>query len=158
MMVVITSCAPVRALSRPTSPPHIAPATIAAASARTTWSGAGSSTLKPTHTAAMPPANIWPAAPMLKRPDLNPIATLVPASISGVAAVIVSLHPRQLPKAPLPSATYASLTVRSMPVMSPCLTMSMSEIATINAPSTSADRIASALSLSELSRNSHGDS
>ena len=42
----------------------------------------------------------WPCAPMLKSPALKPSPTAMPPRMSGVAARIVKVMPRTLPKAP----------------------------------------------------------
>ena len=68
MMVVMTSCAPVRALRRPAIPAQMAPPMMAAASASRMWSTVGGEMLKPTQRAAMPPMSICPLTPMLNNP------------------------------------------------------------------------------------------
>ena len=89
MIVVITSCAPVRALSSPAIPPNIAPPIAPAATASGTCNQPGPSNAKPTHNEVIPPANIWPVAPMLNNPPLNAIDTARPLSRSGVVPAIV---------------------------------------------------------------------
>ena len=44
----------------------------------------------PTAAPRMAPTFIWPSAPMLNRPALNPRATESPTKISGVAVTMVS--------------------------------------------------------------------
>ena len=82
MIVVITSCALVRALSAPAIPAQIAPASIPAAIARIAWSGQGTPvTAKPTQAAARAPTESCPSAPMLNRPALKARATAIPAKM-----------------------------------------------------------------------------
>ncbi len=90
MMVVMTSWAPVFALSRPAIPPQMAPPTMPATIARIRWNGVGRPTWIPTQVAAIPPISIWPWAPMLNSPARNPSATPRLARISGVLANNVS--------------------------------------------------------------------
>ncbi len=91
MIVTITSCAPVRALRRPTIPPQTAPPTMPAATASTRWITGGRSKPKPTQPAHAAAMSIWPRAPMLNRPTRNARATPRPAAMSGVAKVSVSV-------------------------------------------------------------------
>ena len=91
MIVVMTSCAPVAALSQPGIAAQAAPASTPARSASGRCMKIGSPWMEnPTATAAMPPAIIWPSAPMLKSPARKPSATPRAASVTGAAAVSVS--------------------------------------------------------------------
>ena len=150
MMVVITSCAPVRAFKMPGIAPKIAPPTAPAIIASGTWMYPGPSIAKPTHKAVMPPASIWPVAPMLKRPALNATATEIPHKISGVELLMVLEIARNEPNEPTTSAQYALPTVDSAPTMSPSRRLSISDTTMINAPTTSAESTARNVSLSEL--------
>ena len=94
MIVTITSCAPVRALSSPAIPAQIAPATMAAAIARNRCTGQGSSNVKPTQPAAAPATSICPRPPMLNMPARNARPTPRPAAISGAANLQVSVSGR----------------------------------------------------------------
>ena len=60
MIVVITSWAPVRALSRPGMAPQIAPPRAPASSARGTWRYTGTWIENPTNSANIPPTSSWP--------------------------------------------------------------------------------------------------
>ena len=110
----------------------------------------GPSMAKPTHKAVIPPASIWPVAPMLNRPALNAIATETPHRINGVELLMVFEIARNEPNEPTMSAQYALPTVESAPMTSPFLSLSMSDTTMINAPTISADSIARNVSLSEL--------
>jgi len=85
MIVTITSCAPVAALSRPAMPAQTAPAATPAIIATSMWIGQGISGPKPIQPAAADAASICPRPPMLNSPARNARATPRPAPISGVA-------------------------------------------------------------------------
>ena len=109
MMVVITSCAPVAALSQPAMAAQPAPTSAPAASASGIWmSGGRPAKENPTTTAARPARSSWPSAPMLNRPARKASATPRPARISGAAAVSVSDSAYSDPNEPVNMATYAA--------------------------------------------------
>ncbi len=87
MMVVMTSCAPVLALSAPATAPRSAPAAAAASPAARTASGAGvaAGSEAPMTPQASDATAICPSPPMLKRPPRNATATASPVKTSGVA-------------------------------------------------------------------------
>jgi hypothetical protein len=89
MIVVITSWAPVRALSTPAIPPHTAPPRNPAITASGRWMALGRSQVNPTQPAHVAPMTSCPAAPMLNRPARNASATDKPASARGVASTRV---------------------------------------------------------------------
>ncbi len=105
MIVVITSCAPVRALRIPAIEPHAAPPANPARMASGTWIADGRSHVKPTQPAQVAPMTSWPAAPMLNSPARNASATDRPPRASGVASVRVrpsaSGEPSELSHRPL---------------------------------------------------------
>ena len=93
MIVTITSCAPVRALRRPTMPPQTAPPAMPASDGeRAGGRPSGRSNEKPTQPAAPAAISIWPRPPMLNRPTRKASATPRPAAISGVAKLSVSVR------------------------------------------------------------------
>ena len=120
MMVVMTSWAPVAALSQPAIDAHSAPASMPAISASGRWIKNGRpSKAKPTTTAAMPPISSCPSAPMLNSPARNPSAIPNPASVSGAAAVNVSDSALTEPTEPARSeAKDRPMVARSTPVAS----------------------------------------
>ena len=86
MIVLITSCAPKRALSTPGIAPQPAPAAAAASSASGSCTPAGRPVSEaPARPAAKPPRYIWPSTPMLNRPARKPSATASPVNSRGVA-------------------------------------------------------------------------
>ena len=97
MIVVITSCAPVRALRIPAIEPHAAPPANPAATASGRWIAAGRSQVKPTQPAHVAPITSWPAAPMLNSPARKATATDRPVSASGVASTSVRPRAREEP-------------------------------------------------------------
>ena len=91
MIVVMTSCAPVRALRKPAIPAHRPPATAAASIATSRCSTGGRSRWNATQPAPTAPRMICPWAPMLNRPARNPMPRPRPARISGTDVVMVSV-------------------------------------------------------------------
>ncbi len=90
MIVTMTSCAPVFALSRPGMKPQIAPPMAPHTMASGRWMTSGRPVnVKPARTASMPPMSSWPSPPMLNRPARKARATARPVKISGVASVRV---------------------------------------------------------------------
>jgi hypothetical protein len=87
MMVLMTSWAPVHALSAPGTAPHSAPAAAPAASAtgRATSAGVSIGSAPPASAVANAPTASWPSAPMLKSPARKASATDSPVRSSGVA-------------------------------------------------------------------------
>ena len=152
MMVVITSCAPVRALRKPGMKPHSAPVSVPIATASISSSGLGTSRKASTATVApMAPMMNWPSTPMLKTPLRKEIATASPVKMSGADATSVSVIGRiapaitfgllllnaaasldGTPKAPMTRAEYAlpmfARPARTVPSGSPgkCFRFSMS--------------------------------
>ena len=90
MMVVMTSWAPVFALSSPAMPPQTMPPITPASSATTRWMGPGRLRWIPTQVAVIPPISICPWAPMLNSPARKASAIPRLARISGVLAKRVS--------------------------------------------------------------------
>ena len=87
MIVTITSCAPVRALSTPGMKPYRPPPTMPASRmiGISRIPGSPASQLQvPTHAATVAPTRSWPSAPMLNRPALNAKATASAAPMNGV--------------------------------------------------------------------------
>ena len=86
MIVVMTSCAPNRALSTPGIPPHTPPASTAAKQQSGTNRIAGSPPkVIPTQAVAKEAMYSWPSAPMFSRPQRKATATARPVKMSGVA-------------------------------------------------------------------------
>jgi len=85
MMVVMTSCAPVTALSTPAIAAHSAPVIMPTTIASSMCSGHGSSSEKPIQPAPIAARIIWPWPPMLNRPARKPTARPRPEPMSGVA-------------------------------------------------------------------------
>ena len=86
MIVVITSCAPKRALSTPGIAPHAAPERMAAAKQRGISSHAGQpAKVIPAQAVANAAMVSCPSAPMLSRPQRKATATARPVKRSGVA-------------------------------------------------------------------------
>ena len=106
MIVVITSCAPVCALSTPAIPPQIAPPIMPATNATSRCRPEGSDQPKPTYPAKRAPMMSWPWAPMLNRPARKARETPSPAQISGAARSTVMLRALVLPTEPLTRAAY----------------------------------------------------
>ena len=94
MIVTITSCAPVRALSRPAMPAQSAPPMRPPRRATSMWMPHGRSNPKPTQPATAAAMSIWPRPPMLNMPTRNARPTPRPAAMSGVAKVSVSVSGR----------------------------------------------------------------
>ena len=86
MMVVITSCAPKRALSTPGTAPQMPPARMAARkhSGSSNTAGRFASSI-PTQAVAKAAMVSCPSAPMLSSPQRKATATARPVKISGVA-------------------------------------------------------------------------
>ena len=85
MIVVITSCAPTVAFSRPAIPAQTAPARPATMTASGTWiQGDMPANEVPTQTAKIAPAKYCPCPPMLNIPQRNAKATARPVRTSGV--------------------------------------------------------------------------
>src|SRR3954449_6398628 len=110
MIVVMTSCAPVRALRNPTIPPQIAPPSIPAAKATRRCSPGGRSQVKPTYPQKTAPMISWPWAPMLNSPARKANVTPRPAQISGAERWSVEEMALREPTEPLSSAQYDELT------------------------------------------------
>ena len=89
MIVVITSWAPVRALSTPGIAPYAAPPNTPARIASGICTNPGPSIMNPTKVEAKPPAIICPVAPMLNNPARNATATETPVKINGVELLMV---------------------------------------------------------------------
>jgi hypothetical protein len=104
MIVTITSCAPVRAFSRPTMPPQSAPPACRRGR-REHVQGNGRSKPKAIHPAPADAMSICPRPPMLNMPMRNASATPRPAAMSGVAKVSVSVNGR------MPRAKSGALTL-----------------------------------------------
>ena len=95
MMVVMTSLAPVFALSRPGMKPQNAPVTTPAMALTTRISHIGCSlSAMAAIEAPKAPRTNWPSTPMLNAPLRNEIATARPVKMSGVAATSVSVSGR----------------------------------------------------------------
>ena len=90
MIVEMTSCAPVCALSHPAMPPQIAPPTSPAIIATSRCSSTGMCHVNPTQPAQMAPAISCPCPPMLNSPARNATPTDSPPRISGAALNRVS--------------------------------------------------------------------
>ena len=75
MIVTITSCAPVHALSAPAMPAQSAPAASPATRATIMWRPHGRSSENATQPAAADAISIWPRPPMLNMPMRNASAT-----------------------------------------------------------------------------------
>src|SRR5690349_10927432 len=85
MIVVITSCAPVVALSTPAIPAYAAPASVPATRQTSTCTnGSRWAKLEPSQTAKYEPARYWPCPPMLNRPQRKANATARPVRMIGV--------------------------------------------------------------------------
>ena len=97
---MITSWAPVMALSHPDINAYKAPNIAPDKSISIKWIKKGNWKLKPTITAAIPPSIICPSAPILNSPALKPTAIPKAAKINGVAAVNVSEIADSEPKDP----------------------------------------------------------
>src|SRR5690242_3825804 len=106
MIVVITSCAPVRALRNPTMPPQSAPPARPASRATSTWSPGGRSQVKPTYPAKIAPMISWPWAPMLNSPARKASVTPRPAQMSGAERLSVDEMALAEPIEPLMRAQY----------------------------------------------------
>ena len=93
MIVVITSCAPTVAFSRPATAAIAAPATHARRIARKTCSPfAIPAHDEPTHTATIAPVMYWPWPPMLNRPQRNANDTARPVRMSVVVSSSVCVR------------------------------------------------------------------
>ncbi len=91
-MVTMTSCAPRRAFSQPTSPPNSSPPASPASTETTRCSGPGTDVqAKAAYEAQTAPAMVWPCPPMLNIPARNATEIPSPPKISGVAASSVLL-------------------------------------------------------------------
>ena len=90
MIVRMTSCAPVRALTSPTIQPITAPPAKAPMMQTTACSTIGRFTAYPSQVATTAPPIHWPAAPMLNIPARKATATDRPVRMSGVASNAVS--------------------------------------------------------------------
>src|SRR2546426_8624076 len=135
MIVVTTSCAPVRALRKPGMKPNAAPPSAPATIALGTGRAAGVPGRRaPTPAAANAPTRNWPGTPILKRPALKPSPTASPPKIRGAAATRVLAIPVPLPKAPASRLAYAANGRRgAKPVDVKTLETTITTAATTNA-------------------------
>jgi hypothetical protein len=115
MIVVMTSCAPVRALSNPGMNPQSAPPTVAARMARIRSTGAGRPPPIPivTIVANNAPRSSWPSPPMLNMPARNEIATARPTKMYGIVATSVSVMGRIAVAMSLEAPVSSAVRIRS---------------------------------------------